>query len=99
MPQEAPGGGSRGKNLLILKLKAKWGGQSVTSPSHIIPRKEPHCPLLRRLGKQKGWPGWVERIENLSPTRVQTLDHPARNNSLYRRYPGPHKPNRSEINE
>jgi len=37
----------------------------MTCPSHIISREEPHYPLLRRLGEQKGWPGWVERTENL----------------------------------
>jgi len=37
----------------------------MTCPSHIIPREEPHYPLLRRLGERKGWPGWVERTENL----------------------------------
>jgi len=37
----------------------------MTCPSHIIPREEAHYPLLRRLGEQKGWPGWTERTENL----------------------------------
>jgi len=64
MPQEAQGA-SRCINLLILNLKARWGGQSMTCPSHNIPREEPHYPLLRRLGARKDWPGWVERTENL----------------------------------
>jgi hypothetical protein len=64
MPQEAQRG-SRGINLLILNLTARWGGQSMTCSSHFIPREEPQYPLLRRLGERMGWPEWVERTENL----------------------------------
>ena len=39
-------------------------------------------PVCRRLGGPSG-PVWTEE-ENLAPTEIRTLDHPARSESLFR---------------
>jgi hypothetical protein len=52
--------------------------------------KETQLPMYRSLGEPQGWglDGW----ENLAPTGIRSLDHPAITDSLYcLYYPGPWK--------
>ena len=48
---------------------------------HITPRKDA-VPIVQEAGWASG-PGWTG-TENLAPTGIQSLDHPARRQSLDR---------------
>jgi len=51
------------------------------APSTLYPMGKTRYPFYRRLGGLQGWSG---RAENLVPTGIRSLDHPARKQSLYR---------------
>jgi hypothetical protein len=59
--------------------------QKEVGVQHLTPRTLPagktRYPLYRRLGVP--W-GGLDVMENLAFTRIQSLDHPARSESLYR---------------
>ena len=63
-------------------------GQLTPRPSRFTPGKDP-VPNVQEAGWAPG-PVWMD-AENLAPTGIQALDHPALSESLYRlSYPGPH---------
>jgi len=61
------------------------GGRRLAAAS--LPPGKTGYPLYRRLGGPRGWSGRVRKIS--SPTRIQSPDHLACSESLYRQiYPG-----------
>jgi hypothetical protein len=60
-----------------------------------LPPGKTRYPLYRRLHGPQGGSG---RAKNLAPTRIRSLDHAARSQSLYRlSYPGPRRSSDSLI--
>jgi len=78
--------GSRGIALLFHDHGTRRGwGVSVMPLLLFTPGKDP-VPIVQEAGWAPG-PVWTG-AENLAPTRIWSLDHPARSQSLYRlRYP------------
>jgi hypothetical protein len=78
--------GSRGIALPFHDHSTRRGwGVSVTPWPLFTPRKDP-VPIVQEAGWAPG-PVWTG-AENLTPTRIQSPDHPAHSQSLYRlRYP------------
>ena len=65
-------------------------GWSAPHPGCFTPRKDP-VPIVQEVGWAPApvWPG----AENLAPTGIRSLDHPAHSESLYQlRYPSPYLP-------
>ena len=76
--------GSRGIALLFLDHGTRRGWKvSITPRSLFTPGKDP-VPIVQEAGWAPGlvWTG----AENLAPTGIQSLDRPARSQSLYLRY-------------
>jgi hypothetical protein len=71
-----------------LTLALDGGGWSMPHLGRFSPRKE----LVLIIQEDRWAPGPVwKSAENLAPTRILSLDHPASSMSLHRlRYPGPH---------
>jgi hypothetical protein len=73
---------SRGIVLLFLDHDTRWGwGVSVMPQPLFTPGKDP-VSIVQEVGWAPG-PVWTG-AENLDPTGIQSLDHPARSKSLYR---------------
>jgi hypothetical protein len=78
--------GSRGIALLFHDHGSRRGwGASVMPRPLFTPRKDP-APIVQEAGWAPG-PVWTG-AENLAPTKIQSLDCPARRQSLYQ----PHYP-------
>ena len=60
---------------------AQESGWSAPCPSHFTSRKETQYPLYRRPAQSSG-PVWMGP-DNLTLTKVRTLDHPPHSQSLY----------------
>jgi hypothetical protein len=68
--------------LYSSNTSALEGGEwSVARPGRFSPPGKTRYPLYGRLG---GLQGRSRRAENLAPTGIRSLDHPARRQSLYR---------------
>jgi hypothetical protein len=83
---KGPEGEKRDSSTLSLISALDAGGRSTPYPGHFTPGKDP-VPIVQ----EAGWvprPVWIG-VENLAPTRIQSLDRPAHSQSLYRLcYPG-----------
>jgi hypothetical protein len=87
--------GVRGIALHSLGLSSRRGWVVSTTPRPLYPRGRPG-PILQ----EAEWaPGPVcTCTKNLAPTRIRSLDRPARIHSLYRlSYPGPFVTNTSQL--
>jgi hypothetical protein len=79
--------GSRGLALPFIDHGTRRGAGSASRPGRPLPRKDP-VPVVQEAGWAPGlvWTG----AENLVPTRIRSLDRPARSQSLYRKVKQPH---------
>jgi hypothetical protein len=65
-----------------MTMALEAGEGSVSRPGRSLPPEKTRYPLYRRLGGPQGRPGQVRKIS--PPTGIQSPDHPARSQSLYR---------------
>ena len=79
----------------FFNLGARWGKWSMPCPGCFTPKKD----LVLTVQEARWAPGPVYTgAENLAPTRIQYLDHPAHSELLYcLRYLGPPLPNFSQL--
>jgi hypothetical protein len=77
---------SRGIFLLFMTTGLEGVEGSASRPCRSLLPGKTRYPLYKRLGGPQGRCGQVRK--NLAPTGIQSPDHPARKQSLYRlRYP------------
>jgi hypothetical protein len=88
---KSPKGEYRYSSTLTLTSAIDGSVQSVPRLGHFTPRKDP-VPIVYEARWAPG-PVWMG-AENLTPTGIWSLDHPARSESLYwLSYPGPYTQN------
>jgi len=74
--------GNRGIALPFVDHGTKRGVGSVSCPNCSLPLGKTRYPLYRRLGGPQGQPEQVRKFS--PPTGIQSPDHPAHSQSLYR---------------